>query len=141
MSYYTMHDEDARLNFFRSDSRFQQRQHLLHSSLQDPSFNPVCANSLSVELYRDSLRKMLICLFTEGLEPEVRWGFKEIRYDHPTVLRLFIDLFPKSQFIILRRNPIDVICSHVIVFFSLKKWYALETDGERKKWFGRLQTA
>lgn len=51
----------------------------------------------------DSLRSFIVQTFTSGLTPDVRWGFKEIRYSGAEIRRM-MELFPKAHLVILARD-------------------------------------
>lgn len=75
-------------------------------------------NSFDADTVRRSLRRLIIDLFTQGLAPSVRWGFKEIHYGRPEV-DLLRHLFDGPRFLVLLRDPVAVIRSKF-------KWFALE---------------
>lgn len=58
---------------------------------------------------------LLLELFTIGVAPTQRWGFKEIRHNaaYDGLLRR---LFPEAQFLVIARHPVDVLRSQVRAF-------------------------
>jgi len=53
-------------------------------------------------------RNLVLGLLARRLPPDVRWGFKEIRYQGDEI-RFLRALFPRAQFIFLLRNPVPVL--------------------------------
>lgn len=51
----------------------------------------------------DALRQLMVDLFTSDLTPDIRWGFKEIRYTKAQLTPL-MELFPKAHMVILARD-------------------------------------
>lgn len=51
----------------------------------------------------ERLRSFIVDAFTEGLTPDVRWGFKEIRYTGAELGSL-MELFPHAHLVILARD-------------------------------------
>jgi len=52
----------------------------------------------------------------DKLSKRVFWGFKEIRYGiDDRVPEMLIDLYPKARFILIIREPIDVIASQLVM--------------------------
>lgn len=51
----------------------------------------------------DGIRSMMTELFTAGLTPDIRWGFKEIRYTD-VELRTLMSMFPQAQLVVLARD-------------------------------------
>lgn len=76
-------------------------------------------------------RTMVRGLFAPDLRPGQRWGFKEIRYHSPTVVRFLRRLFPAAQFILLDRDPIDLCVSDMLVSWALRPLLAecVQHDG------------
>lgn len=62
-----------------------------------------------------AFRATLLDLFTRGLSPEIRWGFKEIRYDE-AVLRALMSLFPKAHLVMLARDLEGHVSSRFFAF-------------------------
>ena len=51
----------------------------------------------------DRIREMVLELFTDGLDPSIRWGFKEIRYSRDELATL-MTMFPEAHMVILARE-------------------------------------
>lgn len=51
----------------------------------------------------DRMSGLIRDLFTEGLDPSIRWGFKEIRYAEPE-LRILMEMFPEAHLVVLARD-------------------------------------
>ena len=51
----------------------------------------------------DRIRDMVLGLFTDGLDPSIRWGFKEIRYSRDELATL-MTMFPEAHMVILARE-------------------------------------
>ena len=65
--------------------------------------------------FSDELVATLLELFTRGLTPEIRWGFKEIRYDVET-LRTLMEMFPEAHVILLAREVEGHVSSRFFAF-------------------------
>lgn len=75
----------------------------------------------------DALRLMLTGLFTRGLQPSVRWGFKEVRYSARDI-EPFLALFPEAHVVVLVREFFDWVPSR---FFAFGRGFDLETEPGR----------
>lgn len=51
----------------------------------------------------ERIHDFIIDTFTAGLTPEIRWGFKEIRYSAAELRRL-MELFPQAHLVVLARD-------------------------------------
>lgn len=80
------------------------------------------ANPFDYETFRRSSRAMIETIFTRGLQPGQRWGFKEIRYHRAVTIRFLQNLFPGAQFVILRRDIREVAASAILASWSLR-WF------------------
>ena len=80
------------------------------------------ANPFEYEAFIRSCRQMIEGIFTRGLQPGQRWGFKEIRYHRVLTVRFLEKLFPAAQFIILRRDICEVAVSAILASWSLR-WF------------------
>lgn len=80
------------------------------------------ANPFDYDVFIRSCREMIETIFTRGLRPGQRWGFKEIRYHRITTVRFLEKLFPEAQFIILRRDIREVAVSAILASWSLR-WF------------------
>jgi len=56
------------------------------------------------DAFSRSCREMIEAIFTRGLRPGQRWGFKEIRYHRVLTVRFLEKLLPDARFITLRRD-------------------------------------
>jgi len=72
------------------------------------------------EQYLDFCRRFLLKTFQKGLKPGQRWGLKEIRYNSPEVCGFLSTLFPKSRFIVVRRNMLDLCVSNILSEWSIE---------------------
>ena len=71
-------------------------------------------NPFDIEGLVLQLRAFMHALFAGKKETSARWGFKEIRYSwnrHDLTPQFLRICFPKSQFLILVRNPVDTVFS------------------------------
>ena len=69
-------------------------------------------------------RRLVGGLFTPGVGPGQRWGFKEIRYHSPALVGFLRRLFPAAQFILLDRDPVELCVSDMLVSWSLNQLLA-----------------
>jgi hypothetical protein len=81
------------------------------------------ANPFDYETFSRSCRAMIEGIFTRGLRPGQRWGFKEIRYHRALTVRFLEKLFPEAQFVILRRDIREVAVSAILAPWSLR-WFS-----------------
>jgi hypothetical protein len=95
---------------------------LLLPTLSDPAAALEWANPWSLEEFKDQLRDFIEGYFARRLNPETRWGFKEILYNSQPALRLLYDLYPSARFIFIRRDPIEVTRSKVFAFVQESRW-------------------
>ncbi|MBU6420116.1 MAG: sulfotransferase [Proteobacteria bacterium] len=85
-----------------------------------PDFAP-WRTPVSIEGVRQMVREWMLRTFTIGLAPEQRWGIKEIRYGGPLITRSLLELFPAGQFVVLRRNLVDLCASNILAAWSLDR--------------------
>jgi hypothetical protein len=88
-----------------------------HLTLFEPWANPFDRDS-----FRGSCRSLIEKIFTRGLRPGQRWGFKEVRYHRVLTAQFLVDLFPDAQFVILTRDTKDVAVSSILAPWSLR-WF------------------
>ncbi len=83
--------------------------------LRDPTSWNAWLNPFGEPMFRESFRKFVRSFFAPPAHSEARWGFKEIRYgvESDMVPWFLHACFPKAQFIILVRNPVDTIFSYL----------------------------
>lgn len=77
-------------------------------------------------------RTMIRDLFGRDVRPDQRWGFKEIRYHSPTLVRFLRRLFPAAQFILLDRDPIELCVSDMLVSWALGSLMAERVQHDRQ---------
>ena len=78
------------------------------------------ANPFDHDAFTHACREMIEQIFTRGLQPGQRWGFKEIRYHRVLTVRFLEKLFPGARFIILRRDIREVAVSAILASWSLR---------------------
>lgn len=98
-SYATAHKEPTKTNL--ADG-YEHRNMVIGELAQKDTFKP-WVSPFQAEDVAHSLRSMLVDLFTKELSPEIRWGFKEIRYSE-TELRSLLTLFPEANLVVLARD-------------------------------------
>jgi hypothetical protein len=62
-----------------------------------------------------ALRTLIVDAFTKGLTPNIRWGFKEVRYSGVEIRQL-MELFPESRLVILARDVPGFATSRFFAF-------------------------
>jgi hypothetical protein len=67
---------------------------------------------------------VLLSLFTRGLRRSQRWGFKEIRYHRPVLIKFLHELFPQGQFVLMQRNIVDLCVSSLLAPWFVKRLLA-----------------
>lgn len=72
-------------------------------------------NSFDSGTVRQAFRHFIAGLFTHGLSPNVRWGFKEIHYASGEI-NLLRALFAAPRFLLLVRNPLAILRSKYKAF-------------------------
>ncbi len=85
----------------------------------------------------DAIRSMLVGLFSAGLTPSIRWGFKEIRYTDQE-LRTLLAVFPEAHLIVLARDIAGYAQSRFFAFGNTD--FDLESDEGRAQASKRLAT-
>lgn len=83
--------------------------------------------------FQHYLRNFLDQLFSDGLPPERRWGFKEIRYNRPGFIDFFLSIYPEALFILLMRNPIDACISFTSAFVDQNELNSFEFRAQTQK--------
>lgn len=81
--------------------------------------------------FLDEFRNFIINLLSKGVNPNQRWGFKEIRYGI-TEMEFLSLLFPQAQFIFIVRNPLDTISS-MIFSWDHNNWIHNKRNNINKK--------
>ncbi len=90
-----------------------------------PWVSPFTADDLE-----HGVRSMMVDLFTAGLSPEIRWGFKEIRYTN-VELRTLMAMFPQAQLVVLARDIEGYAQSRFFAFGNTD--FDFETDVGREQ--------
>ncbi len=96
------------------------RQYVRTERLADVKFRP-WMSPFSPADFADQSRRILLSLFTRGLRPNQRWGFKEIRYHRPELVQFLRELFPRGQFLLLERDMADLCVSSLLAPWTLKR--------------------
>jgi hypothetical protein len=81
---------------------FKQRRVVI-GELREPSLFIPWVSPFAPETLEAEIRRLIIRLFSKGLPPGTRWGFKEIRYSTKE-LRFLNTLFPAAQHVITVRS-------------------------------------
>lgn len=81
---------------------FEHRDTVIGSLDEHDKFRP-WVSPFHPDSITERLKTFIVETFTEGLTPEVRWGFKEIRYSAAELRRL-MELFPDAHLVILARD-------------------------------------
>jgi Sulfotransferase family len=79
----------------------------------DPWLNPFQGAGL-----REHHRRLLTGVFRRGLGEDQRWGVKEIRYNAPETTGFIAELYPRAQFLILRRDLVELCVSNILADWS-----------------------
>lgn len=88
--------------FNNLDEGYEHREMVIGELSQKDVFKP-WVSAFRPAGYEAKIRTMLTDLFTEGLSPDTRWGFKEIRYNADDV-RKIMALFPHAHIVVLARD-------------------------------------
>jgi Sulfotransferase family len=96
------------------------RQYVRAERLADVKFRP-WMSPFSPADYTEQCRRLLLSLFTRGLQRGQRWGFKEIRYHRPELIQFLRELFPRGQFLLLERDMADLCVSSLLAPWALKR--------------------
>ena len=81
---------------------FESRGDVIGELGDKKAFKPWVSPFTTTDL-EDEMREMVRGLFTRGLDPSIRWGFKEIRYSREELSTL-MKMFPTASLIILARD-------------------------------------
>lgn len=114
---------------------FANRSSVIGELSNKEAFKPWVSPFLATDV-SDAIRALVIDLFTRGLEPEIRWGFKEIRYTDVEMRRL-MEMFPESHLIVLGRDVPGYAMSRFFAFGFTN--YELVTDEGREKASRRIE--
>lgn len=112
--YQSFHHEGTEMQLAKDEQIFETPEELV-AYVKNPENWSAWANIMHRDELDERLRTFIKSFFVTNMTP--RWGFKEIRYGHtPGVLRMLAALFPEARFVVLVRNPIDVILSQISMF-------------------------
>lgn len=103
---------------------------LSNTDVFEPWVSPFRAEDLGAAIH-----SMLIQLFTEGLAPETRWGFKEIRYTDAELVAL-MEMFPEAHLVLLARDIEGYATSRFFAFGNTD--FDLESEEGRAQAIKRL---
>lgn len=70
-------------------------------------------NGFTHKEYEQGLAQSLHGLFSKGLQPSVRWGFKEIRYLSNDMIDFLVRMFPEAKLTFLLRDPTELCISNI----------------------------
>lgn len=84
------------------EAGFAARDQVIGELADKTSFTPWVSPFTSTDL-EARVEGMIRDLFTRGLDPSVRWGFKEIRYNQQELVTL-MKIFPEAHLVILARD-------------------------------------
>jgi Sulfotransferase family len=96
------------------------RRYVSTDRLADVKFRPWMLPFSRADFRRES-RAMVLSVFTRGLQPQQRWGFKEVRYHRPQLLNFLHQLFPRAHFVLLYRDPVDLCVSSLLAPWTLER--------------------
>lgn len=72
------------------------------------------ASPFELRDFRKFSRDLIYSVFSRETQSHQRWGFKEIRYHQPATAKFLAELFPLASFILLRRDPVNIVTSSVM---------------------------
>lgn len=84
------------------EAGYAARDQVIGELADKSSFTPWVSPFAPAEL-EDRVEEMIRGLFTSGLGPSVRWGFKEIRYGKQELVTL-MEMFPEAHLVVLARD-------------------------------------
>ena len=116
------------------DDGFENRASVIGELSEKDVFKPWVSPFRASDV-SDGLYQFVVDLFTRDLSPEMRWGFKEIRYTEVELERL-LNMFPESHLIILGRDVPGYATSRFFAFGNSN--YDLISDDGREKASARL---
>ena len=117
---------------------YDHRASVIGELVEKDKFKPWVSPFRPVDL-QDRLRTLMVELFTEGLTPDIRWGFKEIRYSKSEIAPL-MELFPNAHLVILARDLDGYSTSRFFAFGNTN--FDLETTegrAEASKKLGQMR--
>lgn len=106
----------------------QVRREAARGALAETAFRPWRA-PFAARDFAAACRVLVRDLFSRGVLPQQRWGFKEIRYHSPLLAMFLRQLFPAARFILLDRDPVELCVSDMLVTWGRDR--LLEDDVHR----------
>jgi len=103
---------------------YANRSSVVGELVEKDAFKPWVSPFRAADI-SDGLRDFVIELFTRDLGPDVRWGFKEIRYTEVELERI-MKMFPEGHLIVLGRDVPGYATSRFFAFGNSN--YDFETD-------------
>jgi len=110
-------------------------RHQVMGELADKAIFKPWVSAFTPQHIEASITNMIRDLFTQGLDPEIRWGFKEIRYSEVEIARL-MEMFPQAHLVVLARDIRGHAQSRFFAFGYSD--FDLTTDDGRKVALTRL---
>jgi hypothetical protein len=87
-------------------------------------------NNFGFAEFQHGMKDFLYQLFSHGVEPDQRWGFKEIRYKEQEISFLN-ELFPQIQYLMIARDPQETVAS-MIAAWGKDNW-PVSSDGSNEQ--------
>lgn len=106
---------------------YDNRASVIGELVEKDKFKPWVSPFRPVDL-QDRLRELMVDLFTNSLTPDIRWGFKEIRYSKNEIAPL-MEMFPHAHLVILARDLDGYSMSRFFAFGNTD--FDLESDDGR----------
>jgi hypothetical protein len=101
----------------RSHGSKRDIEKFLRTKSESTQFDP-WVSTVTEESFLAFCRGLIRSWFEDRLAPGQRWGLKEIRYHRPETARFLLALFPRSRFMILRRDLVSQCISIVLANWS-----------------------
>jgi hypothetical protein len=120
-------------------STHELRQYVGSGRLADVEFRP-WMSPFSPSDYTEECRRGLLALFTRGLRRDQRWGFKEIRYHKPHLIKFLHELFPRGQFVLLERNAAGLCVSSMLAPWTRKELLAEGLGHDRRAFLQKVRS-
>ena len=117
------------------ESGYESRADVLGELENKDSFKP-WVSPFTAPIAKHAMANMVRSLFTAELDPTMRWGFKEIRYDAAQISPL-MEMFPHAKVMILARDLRGHAQSRFFAFGNTN--FDLTTDDGRAAAIVRLQ--
>jgi hypothetical protein len=107
---------------------YESRSSVIGELVEKEKFKPWVSPFRSEDLRR-GLQGLMLDLFTDGLTPDIRWGFKEIRYGREELAPL-MELFPEAHLVILARDLEGYASSRFFSFGRNANFDFLSSEGK-----------